>query len=442
MIFKVRPDIIITAPYDFLKFKDYNYTDLSKLVSFYMGKINACNKDNPIGIQYERLSFHQIAFQLALIKTQRPWVYLLFNPQNPIRDDLREHLSHFFLVGNTRCINGEKEILEFVKNNPDFVTFTESENNIYQSSLHSSEEPLEIEFSKNQTIHNFFITKETTDGVYHALTTAEIEATCIKTAMDNYVHEDDVFVFNRPFKHLGVGTLIIYPALFKAKEIILASDSEHWMLVYHRATNVHLGYEMITADFPLPKKVRLITTGGYNFNDTCIEYLDKQCEYEGIIDCYGTKVLPPPMAIRRLEKGRTVPFTWVNNAFTFDQGPDNELLVTTKFSMFDGLHKSFNGDTAKIKDKILKLNDSDFMFYGQAEHGVRVNHVMMKLNKFVDFFRSILNSHGHTTIYFSIRFETINDVDNPVIVLVDSTEENINIVSSILEKESIEIRVK
>ena len=438
MIFKVRPDIIITAPYDFLKFKDYNYTDLSKLVSFYMGKINACSKDKPIGIMQEKLTFHHIAFQLALIKTQRPWVNLRSTPQTPIRDDLREHLSHFFLVGSTE----EPNSLEFVKNNPGFVTFTESKNNVYQSSLHSSEEPLEIEFSKNQTIHSFFVTKDNSDGVYHELTTAEIEATCIKTAMDNYVHEDDVFIFNRPFKHLGVGTLIIYPAFFKAKEIILASDSEHWMLVYHRATNVHLGYDMITADFPLPKKVRLITTGGYNFNDTCIEYVDKQCEYEGIIDCYGTNVLPPPMAIRRLEKGRTVPFTWVNNAFTFDQGLDNELLVTAKSSMFSGLPHLFNGNIAKIKDKILKLNDSDFMFYGQAEHGVRVNHVMMELNKFVNFFKSILNSYGHTTIYFSVRFETINDVENPVMVLVDSTEENINIVSAILEKESIEIRVK
>jgi hypothetical protein len=162
----------------------------------------------------------------------------------------------------------------------------------------------------------------------------------------------------------------------------------------------------------LPSKLRMLTSGGYNFNSECIEYVTSRSEIENIVDCFGTIFCPPPLAIRRLNAGETE-FTWVNK-FIKPTLVNSKLAFTTiNGDIFDGINTAQNGKI--ITSDIVTLDGDNFYFGGSAERFIRIAHIRYSVTEFERFFKD------KTEIFDAeVIFEKIDGLDNPVIIVNDS----------------------
>lgn len=393
---------------------EFSRDDLSQAVSFFLDYINRIpvEQERKIGVTFGSLSFLSIAFMLALIKSKRH--YIVFYHLDNFDDNLKNICNHLFIVGELPESVDESGLRSL----PDFFSETWNDQVQYAVSAHTGRVDLEFEFSADQKTFRGVENKET--AVWTAVplyTTGKIEESCVAAAMDHYIHSDDVCILLRPFRHIGVATLSVYPALFKAKRIIICRSKFDWTDEYSAATNVHLAWEMVKENYPLPKKLRTVTTGGYAFNSECIRYVTDQSQVDNIIDCYGTAVCPPPLAIRQLYKDRPAlqPFIWVNKFLTVEDH-QGSLVIAGPAGVFEGVEGSVGSDRIKTNDHI-ELNGDSFYFYGSWMRFVRVNHERWT----VDNFSSLLKEQTGIS-NFMIMFEKKDGVEVPSLYIEKQDE--------------------
>lgn len=392
MEFKVRTDIKVRSVSAIsLQMREYDYRDLAKTVGYFEDLINSYPvEEKNIGVVFGLLGFLQVAFMLALFKTGRNYTLYYYNSDD-FPEHTKEYSNHTFLLGP--WFGG---MANFIGRGQQDQEFNDKHTNIFSADIeqqalsHHRAADLTIAFSKTQQV---FVSLQDPTGHYAvphlASNTGYIEASSIKAAMDNYYHEDDNVVLFRACRHAGVATLSVYPAFFKCAKITLCKFDEEYKQEYHNATHIHAGYELIRDKWPLPKKLRMLTTGGYPFNSDCIDYVTGICDIENIIDCYGTLNFPPPMAIRQLNKGERglVPFKWVNEYTVpeFNKDGDGEKLYW-KSSIPNGFFSEFNHmrqfvvhhypdyDIIRHYDNVESIDDRTFYFYGPAVSFIRIHH--------------------------------------------------------------------
>lgn len=428
MIFKIPEGLIIEAVdytlnsdhmiRDFKRFyRDY---ELARSVSYFLDLIS--NTKGKIGITFGLLTYQSLAFMLALIKSKRDYTIFYYQEENLNYKGMELLCDHVFLVGlfehGTEMwpIN-EHNLPEEIKQRPDFYTRLWSQSVEDNIKAHTGKDNLEIEFSEDQKIYAVY----DYDNQEVLALTAKIEESSIIAAMENYIDDDDVCLLMRPFKHIGVATLSIYPALFKAKRIIVCSYKQDWMQVYQRGTNIHLAYEMIRENWPLPKKARMITTGGYPFNSDYIKFVTNQCEVENIIDCYGTKVCVPPLAIRYLHKDKPYiqPFKWVNKFLQPRNDQGTLTIVSPNLEV-------------KTFDKI-ELHGDLFYFYGSQLKTIRMNHQVWNADEFLKFFEDKTNIKD-----VKLHFEEKDNVPMPFLTITAKHKDS---VSAFITKNAVEIKL-
>ena len=426
MIFKIPEDLVIDAVdyslnsdhvRDFKRF--YRDHDLARSVSYFLDLIN--NTKGKIGITFGLLTYQSLAFMLALIKSGRDYTIFYYQEENLNYKGMELHCDHVFLVGlflgATLLPINEHYLPEEIKRRPDFYTRLFSQNVENNIQLHRGKDNLEIEFSEKQKIYAVY----NYENELEFALTAKIEESSVIAAIDNYIEQDDVCLLMRPFKHIGVATLSIYPALFKAKQIIVCSYKEDWLKVYQQGTNIHLAYEMIREKWPLPEKVRMVTTGGYPFNSDCVKFVTDQCDTENIIDCYGTRVCVPPLAIRRLHEDKPYiqPFKWINkylqprnnNGTLTIVGPDIEVNTLDKIELYDNM----------------------FYFYGSKLQTIRMNHQLWNADEFLKFF---VNKTKIEDV--KLHFEEKDNVPMPFLTVTSKYSES---VSDFIIKNAVEIKL-
>jgi hypothetical protein len=403
MQFKIKEDINIRA-WSWLdqNLKNYTSDDVSQSIAYFLNKFNDIPLgEKRIGVVFGMLSFHALCCMLALIKSGRDYVIFYDTAQAEGTTSLHE-CSHVFFLRKP-----EEDVLALSSTlNPDsFSIICDAE---FESAVSASQarSDLNIEFSDGQrTYIAFTMTKSEI-----AYTTGKIEASCIQAAMDNYYQEDDVCVFVRPFKHVGVATLAIYPAIFKTKDITLCAGRDDWEQECHRATNTHVAFDMIKDQWSMPKNLRMLTTGGYHFNSNCIDYVTKNATVENIIDCYGTAFCPPPLAIRSLSpENPATPFRWINKYVQMENIKDMLYLKTTDADTFSGVRSEVDG-MHYTGDKINGIAPGEFYFLGSARRYVRNLHVRMED---IDFIKLFKKATGIETC--SMEFRNIDGVDVPFI---------------------------
>lgn len=298
MEFKIRDDIEIRSlSFRTKKMTVYTSEDTARYVSYFLDKINnITDHSKPIGVKFGNLSFVSACCLLALVKSGRDYCVIYYK-----NDDFREYnnskFSHVFKLG------------------PFWEMPSESINSILEYETEGAEHTINTDlifvFSPAQKIYAM---ADDSDTIELLTATGKIEESSIKAAMANYFIEDDYCVFHRPMRHIGVATLCIYPALFKAKGISFCATRPEWATQVNLATHVHFGYDMIRDKWSLPKKLRMLTTGGYDFNQECVEYVKSKSDIDSIVDCYGTRFCPPPLAIRYLKISKhPIPFKWIND---------------------------------------------------------------------------------------------------------------------------------
>lgn len=404
MEFNVRKDIKIRSVSPISQqMREYNYDDLSKTVGYFEDLINSQpGTDKNIGVVFGLLGFLQVAFMLALFKTGRNYNLHYYNADD-FPDHAKDYSSHVFLLGPWF---GSME--NFITTGEEHKEFNEKYTNVFSMDIenralsHDKPSDLTVTFSKDQQV---FVSLQDPTGRFKvphlAYNTGYIEASSIKAAMDNYYHEDDNVVLFRACRHAGVATLSVYPAFFKCAKITLCKFDEEYKEEYHNATHIHAGYELIRDKWPLPKKLRMLTTGGYPFNSDCINYVTGISDIENIIDCYGTLTFPPPMAIRRLSKNDKglVPFKWVNEYTVpeFNKDEDGEKFFW-KSATPNGFFSEFNHarqhvvhhypdyDIIRHYDNVESIDDRTFYFYGSSVNFIRIHHSRWTESDFKTYF--------------------------------------------------------
>ncbi|MEY3074520.1 MAG: hypothetical protein RJB25_156 [Bacteroidota bacterium] len=85
----------------------------------------------------------------------------------------------------------------------------------------------------------------------------------------------------------------------------------------------------------------MLTSGGYNFNSECVNYVTSRSEIENIVDCFGTARCPPPLAIRQTLKDTS--FDWVNEFIKLGikEGTNELMFSTEQENVFNELSNSF-----------------------------------------------------------------------------------------------------
>lgn len=375
MEFKIRDDIEIRS----ISFKTnetatYTSTDTARLVSYFLNKINnITDLSKPIGVKLGLLNIVSTCCMLALIKSGRDYGLIYYQPGLDI--DV-SHFSHVFNLGPYHEIaNNFDELLEFET----------------QGLAHEITTDLNFKFSETQRVY-FLATESDQLGIL--TNTGKIEASAVKAAMDNYFDENDYCIFNRPMRHVGVATLCIYPALFKAKGIVFCSSQHEWNNQIHLANHVHMSYEMMFYKWPLPSNLRMLTTGGYDFNDEFIAHVHSVCNVENIVDCYGTRYCPPPMAIRHLKLSNyPIPFTWINEVIK-PNFRDNWLHLTSTEDVFKDIFFTKSDEPVneyKTLDSVFAIDDVTFYLVDKKDADVttdsfiRMNHETYSDSEFMDY---------------------------------------------------------
>lgn len=382
MAFKIREDFIIKA-LDRPNRDDrrlsktlttFNTDQLSQAISYFLNLINKVDaSEKPIGIHYGSLSFLTIAFALAIIKSKKETGLIIDDKVIRAGDDLKL-FSHVFVTGpNWRTPDS---ILSVVDKEPNHRSYVDSVSIMDEVEAWPGREELIFEYSKDVKTYIVNFNSAKLDLLS---TSGLMEESSIIAAMNNYVYDDDHCALYRRLNHVGVGTLIIYPALFKAKSVALVDHINQWDIACEGATHVHMSYQMIQENFKLPKKLRTLSTGGYHFSRDCMDYVYSLSDIDRIVDCYGTGYCPPPLAIRELTKeniSSLQPFKWVNSivrpeSVLLEKGPG--LLITSDQPLFDKMSSSgHDGKSIGTGDIIERVNDDTFYLYGNSLTYIRV----------------------------------------------------------------------
>lgn len=429
--FVIRDDINVRARSLIdLKYKDYSKEDISRAVAFYLDLI-LDSKYEKIAVGFGNLSLLSVAFMLALHKSGKEYT-MVYHDGTFNFDDYSHLYSHLFFTG-VPDIEGVKKLDEIVKDeifkiDLSSITLTD----FLESSAFSyyKQDDLVFDYNKNKKVSIVNNTK----AAALLYTTEKIEGSSISAAIQNYFIEDDYVVMFRPFSHLGVGTLSIYPAFFKVKNISICTFPLDWKEEYHRATHVHIAKQMMDYRCDLPKKLRMLTSGGYNFNSECVNYVTSRSEIENIIDCFGTARCPPPMAIRHTLKDTN--FEWINEFIRLgvEEGTDQLMFSADQDMVFNEISDSFRNSI--VTDDTIELLDNGrrFSLTGKVVLTIRMAHVLYELKDFERLF-----SERSGIIDFNIKFEVIDGLKNPVLYV---NEKDFDHATAVFNKFFIESKLK
>jgi hypothetical protein len=408
--------------------KDYTRSDLAKAVAYFTDKLNSDTfEDNTkrIGVAFGNLSFLNLAFMLALQKCQKEFALVYHIDMDFERR--REFFSHMYITGafgdpyydeGAAKNLGQNRMLSLLNKKHYTVTDTKyHENNALN---YHREDDLEIDFSDDRKTYIQVTDRQTEEQKYNLLyPTGKIESSCIAAAIQHYTDAEGTYIFYRPFHHLGVGTLSIYPAVFNASNIILCSYKEHWDLEYQNADHVHVSQSMISQEWPMPPKIKSLTTGGYNFNSDCINYVTARSDVDVIVDCFGTAQLPPPMAIRTLHDPKTnkewSPFKWINPFVNYKIVNYQMVYSTTDGDIFSELPNTFGGKIVGY-DHVTDAGENQFNFHGPLGDIIRMSHIRTEVPEFIKLFKEY-SGIGN----LQITMEVIDGIKNPVVIVPKGT---------------------
>lgn len=382
-----------------------DYKFLSQAVAYYLDLINKTDPSKPLAIGYGGLSLLAVAFSMALKKTRYDYVTIYQTGDFTYPLD-KNFYSKLFLLGRFADAAIEKIQSEIDHNNTLITESAVHEQNIKN---YHRQEDLTFDFSNDRKMYMAF--KSEVSLLYN---TDKVEGSSIRAAMNSYFIEDDYCVMTRGFQHIGVATLSIFPAFFKTKKISICTffDDNEWGNEVHLATNLHVPYDVIKEKLPLPKKLRMLTTGGYNFNSECVDYVKSQCDIEKIVDCFGTAICPPPLAVREITSGNSiVPFTWVNDYIKPNSKAGQLEFVSTESHTFSEGMRGFIDGNILTFDQI-NLDGDKFYFWGSNKKFIRVADSRRDVGDFSEVFKQ------HSGIEkFEVHFEVIDGVENPVIIV-------------------------
>jgi acyl-CoA synthetase (AMP-forming)/AMP-acid ligase II len=319
--FRIRNDFILRY-----RRRNYTYQDIAQAVSYWLDQINQTT--GTIGIAYATLSFSSIAFLLALYKSQRPFTHLgVIGKEVTVELLDNQKLGSIFVVGDLFQSNIK---LDFISHQ---LHHTDTWDHAYNCSKWLGAEELVIPFTDTQIINAY--TSGSTGKPSAVSMTSYIESLSIQLAMDSFFVDDDYCVFAHGMSHMGVHTTAILPGLFKARVVSLADYT--WAEEMSHATHVQFFSTMSFLE--LPKRLRVITTGGNSLKSTFLEQIQSQCQVENIYDIYGLTECLPPLAVRSIQSIADLnkPFTWVNTAYQVEiqndrikiTRPDDVVFVTS-----------------------------------------------------------------------------------------------------------------
>lgn len=403
--FVIRDDINVRARSLIdLEYKDYTKEDIARAVAFYLDLILE-SKHEKIAVGFGNVSLLSVAFLLALHKSGKEYT-LVYHDGSFNFEEYKDLYSHLFFTGVV-SLEGTEKFEQFKQNNPSKFTLTDTQ--LFESSAFSyhKQDNLVFDYSKNKKVSIIEINNR---GLLY--TTEKIEGSSIDAAMKYYFQEDDYVVIMRPFQHLGVGTLSIYPAFFKAKNISLCPFIQDWNEEYHKATHIHIDLHMMGIGCNLPPKLRMLTSGGYNFNSDCINYVTSRSEIENIIDCFGTAICPPPLAIKSSLNDTS--FEWINQFVRPSIKEDTQQLVFTSVedNVFSALEYSVDGKI--VTNDLIKFIGSrnKFSITGRLIDKIRMSHILYPVSEFRKLFREYSGIND-----FNVQFEIVDGLKNPVIVV-------------------------
>jgi len=429
MIFNVRKDAVIRARSLITnEFRNYSIEDVGRIIAYFVDKLNSLTHQERIGVVGHNISLLSVCFMLALQKYNREFTMIYDNDMD--FEFKKTFCSHLFIVGWIGTPHRSKvQALD----REQFTLIDTAE--VEQAAL-AYPEVDNLEFNFDDDRKTYIVYKDEMSLLYP---NGKIEAGSISAAIKNYFNPDDVCILHRPFQHLGVATLSIYPALFSSLDIFIFSNKDDWNSEYTRATNVHMSKEMILDDFPLPEKLRIITTGGYNFNSECVKFLTDQSEVETIVDCFGTSFLPPPLAIRILDNPNInstwTSFIWINKYITFEvEDGTGKLIFSTKDGDILYNIPPYNSGKVLSRDYFRLIESNKFEFLGPEDNFIRMSHKLYTINEF----KTLFSERSNLTD-FDIEYELIDGIKNPVIFIKES---DLEVAKKIINQYNIEANLK
>jgi acyl-CoA synthetase (AMP-forming)/AMP-acid ligase II len=342
---------------------DYTRQDLARAVSYWRKQIDLITDPRPIAICFGAGSttFQTVAVLLAIIDSGRN--YYKFDQLSP--GATKETIKYPKIEGGVSVtfIAGNISTDFDYSNDPDVIEVGSNyhrEHSIQYTSLHS----LDIEFRISQKRYNN--TSGTSSG-FPTLIEASVgnDGYSIKTAMDNYIQEDDCCVFLHGMSHIGVHTTAILPSIFKAEKVTFVSSGKEWQEKIVDATHTQFFYTMLDWNkLPKQNKLRTITTGGDYLKPRMIEDLILNTAAEKIVDIYGLTEAAPPLAIREIKSidDLSKPFNWVNNYYDCYISNDSVAMVVRP----DEVHWRSN-DIARFNDE-----SKEFFYLGRFGAGLKV----------------------------------------------------------------------
>lgn len=422
-------------------FRNYTPKQISNAVSYFEIKIKdiPLQEGKTLGIAFGFLGPIQLFFMLALIRSARDYTIFYCGTDFLNQKMVEEKCYHMFLSGpwKTDIYHLEypyEEYDEFIKSLRKSEMYTE----LFDATI--EEEAISFDKVPYNSKHSFRYEQKVyiNFGPNHepqlAYNTGSIEDSCTRAAMEHYYSSTDVVALVRPFRHIGVGTLSIYPAVFKAKKLILCTWQKDWEQEASGddITHIHVPYELLRDQWKIPKKLRMLTSGGYNFTKEYVNYLRSVSEIDNVVDCYGTSYCPPPLAIRRLNKDDTEfsEFTWVNDFIK----PLSTLFLTCDDP------KTFGSDVTQLavmENGLVKTNDlistGPFKFIGSHYNYVRVKDIRVADSNFENFLKNTSSIEN-----FVLKFVYINGVKEPVLELEEHYKEEFE---KLVSEHAIEIKV-
>lgn len=399
MTFRIRDDILIRArSIRTNKIENYNSSDFSRAIAFFLDKINSIEKDTGdknIGIMFGNLTLLSMALMFAIIKSKRDYTVFMYRGDEISHSNIA--CTKVFLAGAFKD-NADTKLMESY---PEYYIKTESLDFENSALNYHRQEDLNIEFGEKTRTYSFVKGIDIERRLN--FTTGKIEASSIQSAMDNYYDENDYCVFVRPLKHIGVATLAVYPAFFKARVISLCNYREDWDEEYAQANHTHVSQVMMEEKWPMPPKLRMLTTGGYPFGTDYVQYIKSQSTVDTIIDCYGTSTCPPPLAIRSLTGSSKnlagiKEFKWINNYIKFVNKAGVLHFATDDVDTFKGVALEVDGEIC-TGDRI-DGDENSFILYGSAkEDFIRMSHVLWRIEDFIKFVKQVTDCEFKVALY-------------------------------------------
>ena len=292
----------ITVKYDN---NDYSRDELSQAVSYWKHVISTLHAHKIIGVGIADLSFSNLAFMLALIDSGRD--YEKIGRYEGINERV-ENYSALFITGD---IIQSREILQYVPFPRSSVVVTDSYTHARNIMHWPDRHPLTICFRSNQRVIEY--TSGSTGVPKKTEVSSYIQARSIETAIATYFDPNDYCVFLHNMAHTGVHTTAIFPGVFCASVLSLAT-SKTWNAEILKATHIQY-FTTMRNHFSLPKKVRVLVFGGDMLKPLMTKHILDNCDVENFYDVYGLTECLPPLAIRKItcEDDLFLPFKWVNH---------------------------------------------------------------------------------------------------------------------------------